>query len=89
MMIINGYIGIEIFIVIVRTIPTNPKPLFNVCAFTFILENRDWNNKVILKVQTPFNQIIKKNVAQNYQTNAGKKANPKNQNGQILSAFWP
>ena len=53
-MLINGYIGIGIIIVIFRIIPTNPKPLCNVYAFTFILENKDWNNKVILKLQTPF-----------------------------------
>ena len=56
-MLINGYIAVVIFIVIViivviviiiviviaiiRIIPTNPKPLCDVYAFTFILENRD------------------------------------------------
>ena len=55
-MLINGYIGIVIVVVIViiRIIPTNPKPLRNVYTFTFILENKDWNNKVILKSQNPF-----------------------------------
>ena len=40
-MLINGYIDISIIIVIVRIIPTNPKPLYNVYAFTFILKNKD------------------------------------------------
>ena len=38
-MLINGYTDIDIIIIIVRIIPTNPKPLCNVYAFTFILEN--------------------------------------------------
>ena len=53
-MIIKGYINIGIIIVIVRIIATNPKPLSIVYLFTFILENKDWNNKVILKLQTSF-----------------------------------
>ena len=63
-MLINGYINIVIVIiiiivifivvVIVRIILTNPKPLFNIYAFTFILGTKDWNNKVVLKYQIPF-----------------------------------
>ena len=40
-MLINGYIGIGIVVVIVRIIPTNPKPICNVYVSTFILENND------------------------------------------------
>ena len=40
-MLISGYIDIGVVIVIVRIVPTNPKPLSNVYAFTFILENKD------------------------------------------------
>ena len=42
-MLNNDYIDIDIgiIIVIVRIIPTNPKPLCNIYAFTFILENKD------------------------------------------------
>ena len=55
-MLINGYIDIFIVVVIFRIIPTNPKPICNVYAFTFIYENKDWSNKLILKSQTRFNQ---------------------------------
>ena len=40
-MLINGYIDIVIVIIIVRIIPTNPKPFCNVYVFTFILETKD------------------------------------------------
>ena len=40
-MLVNGYIDIDIAIVVVRIIPTNPKPLCNVYAFTFLLENNE------------------------------------------------
>ena len=40
-MIINGYINIVIVIVIVRIIPTNPKPLCNIYDFTLISEDKD------------------------------------------------
>ena len=40
-MLINGYIDIVIFIVIVKIIPTKPKPICNVYAVTFICENKD------------------------------------------------
>ena len=40
LMTINVYIDIGIIIVIVRIISTKPKPLCNVYAFTFILENK-------------------------------------------------
>ena len=43
-MLINSCINIGIIIAIVSIIPTNPNPLFNLYAFTFILENKDWNN---------------------------------------------
>ena len=49
-MLINSYIDIGIVVVIVRIIPTKPKPLCNVYAFDFILENKYWNKKVILKL---------------------------------------
>ena len=54
MMLTNGYIYIGIVIGIVGIVPSNPKYICNVYAFSSILENKYLKNKVILKLQTPF-----------------------------------
>ena len=59
-MLTNGYIDIGIVIVILRIMPTNPKTFWNAYGFTFILKKKDWNNKVVLKLQTPFYPNIQK-----------------------------
>ena len=41
LMLITVYIDIVISIVVIRIIPTNLRPLYNVYAFIFILENKD------------------------------------------------
>ena len=53
-MIINDYIDIGIVVVIVIIIHTNPRPICNVFYFTSMLKNKDWNKKVVLRLQTPF-----------------------------------
>ena len=53
-MLINGSIDVVVVVVIVRIIPANPKPLFNGYDFAVTLKNKDGNNEVVLKLQTPF-----------------------------------